>query len=232
MVSVEDPDINISKVLGYMRYINLEHRRDRKQHIEEQLKAFYPKAEPRRLDAIRDTYGHLGCALSHVKLIDEALADESKPEYVCVFEDDALFINPSKTLQNLKRVIKQEYPWDVILLGCAARKSTPIDTNVHRVSSASATHAFIVRRSFLPVLRKCFTESADMLRRRVNEQKACIDQHWKTLMDKYTFLTFVPMDVKQLPNQSDISNGFTDYTMIMKQARLTNPGGLRVHPVL
>lgn len=215
---------DVDRVLGYMRYINLDSRTDRKTHIEKSLRRFYPKAKPLRLPAIRRENGALGCTLSHLKVFDEALSDPFMPEYVCVFEDDAMFTDPSATMGNLRNCLSKNYHWDVILLGCSFRESKPVDPDIpeiHRVSKAHAAHAYIVRRSFLPVIRDCFRESARMIEQTDAKMggRWAHDQNWIKLMNDHVFLTFVPILVTQLPNHSDIVKSHTDYSHMMTARR-------------
>ena len=52
-------------------YINLEKRKDRKIHIEEELKDF---KSVERIEAVdtSDTSGYFGCVLSHIKALETA----------------------------------------------------------------------------------------------------------------------------------------------------------------
>lgn len=215
------PRVSISDVLAYIRYINLEHRKDRKAHIEEELRKLHPDCKPLRLNAIRasrlhvtreDHRGHLGCTMSHMKVFEEAM--KTNHDYVCVFEDDAIFTHPKSTLKKLEHVVNT-HDWDVILLGCAGQESTPVDEHCERLLYAYNAHAYIVKRKFLPILRDCFARSKEMLSKGIRPRlerpleggvqiPACHDQYWQTLMKDHIFLALLPVEVKQLPSFSDI----------------------------
>jgi GR25 family glycosyltransferase involved in LPS biosynthesis len=52
-------------------YINLEHRTDRKELVEKELENIGIKAE--RFNAIKMENGAVGCSMSHLKLLQDAL---------------------------------------------------------------------------------------------------------------------------------------------------------------
>ena len=51
-------------------YINLEHRKDRKEHVEEQLSKVGINAN--RFNAIKMENGAIGCSMSHLKILQDA----------------------------------------------------------------------------------------------------------------------------------------------------------------
>ena len=71
-------------------YINLEHRTDRKEHVELQLKTLGIEAS--RFDAIKMENGAIGCSLSHLKLLEQAL--ENQYDHILIMEDDITFLDP------------------------------------------------------------------------------------------------------------------------------------------
>jgi hypothetical protein len=72
-------------------YINLSHRNDRKELIEKELqKLEIPQEKIFRFDAIKDSYGALGCAKSHFELVKNFL--ESNDEIWSIMEDDITFL--------------------------------------------------------------------------------------------------------------------------------------------
>ena len=71
-------------------YINLEHRTDRKQHVETQLITIGIPAK--RFNAIKMENGAIGCSMSHLKILTEAL--NNNLDHVLIIEDDITFLNP------------------------------------------------------------------------------------------------------------------------------------------
>ena len=80
-------------------YINLAEREDRKQNAIEQLSKL--GIVPNRMGAIKTEIGIVGCALSHLRCIQEAKI--KRYPYVCIFEDDIIIKN--ETLDLLKNMM-------------------------------------------------------------------------------------------------------------------------------
>ena len=64
-------------------YINLDHREDLKENVENQLKSINVTGE--RFSAIKTKAGCVGCTMSHIKCLE--LAIERKYEYVFICMD-------------------------------------------------------------------------------------------------------------------------------------------------
>jgi GR25 family glycosyltransferase involved in LPS biosynthesis len=61
-------DVNgLFEIKGF--YINLDHRKDRKHHIENQLKQLQMTGNITRFNAIKNANGRIGCSLSHLKCL-------------------------------------------------------------------------------------------------------------------------------------------------------------------
>ena len=71
-------------------YINLDHRTDRKEHIEKQLAKVGIRAE--RFNAIRMHNGAVGCSMSHLKILQDAHVQ--RLSHVLIMEDDITFLQP------------------------------------------------------------------------------------------------------------------------------------------
>ena len=71
-------------------YINLEHRTDRKEHVENQLKLIGLKGQ--RFNAIKMENGAVGCSMSHLKLLQQAL--KLGLDHIFIVEDDIEFLDP------------------------------------------------------------------------------------------------------------------------------------------
>jgi glycosyl transferase, family 25 len=84
----DDVDINgLFEIKGF--YINLDHRTDRKMHMENQLEQIRMAGNITRFNAIKNANGRIGCSLSHLKCIQ--LAKEANWESVMILEDDILW---------------------------------------------------------------------------------------------------------------------------------------------
>ena len=81
-----------SNYIDKIYYINLKHRKDRKEHIENQIKKFIdPKLSiTTRFNAIANKNGCIGCSESHLAVIEECI--QNNYNNVLIFEDDFEFI--------------------------------------------------------------------------------------------------------------------------------------------
>ena len=71
-------------------YINLEHRTDRKEHIENEIKKIDPNLKKTtRIEAIKHKQGGIGCGMSHIKVLEDAI--EKNYHNIIVLEDDFKF---------------------------------------------------------------------------------------------------------------------------------------------
>ncbi len=83
---------NINSVIDITNiyYINLDRRTDRKYHIENQLKIL--NWNGKRFPAIQNSFGALGCSLSHLALLK--YARENQLSHILIMEDDVNFFKP------------------------------------------------------------------------------------------------------------------------------------------
>ena len=98
-------------------YINLKHREDRKEQIENELeKMNVNKNKIIRIDAVRNKLnGHIGCCKSHIKALE--YAKELGLNNVVIFEDDFVFTKDKKHVDSmLTYFLKNFKEWDVIML--------------------------------------------------------------------------------------------------------------------
>ena len=225
------PDAEVARLFACTRYINLDRRTDRRKHIEDQLRSLELSGcmiQPARFSAVKHSSkkGNVGCALSHLEVLNEALAQSPIPEHLCVFEDDAVFHDADRTIRALQRVHRNHPDWDVILLGGNnAEPFEHVDRDCVQVKNCCCAHAYIVKRSFLPVLRANFAQACDKLvqaatnnypRGHPHFHEFAIDMYWRKLQKQHKFLLLQPMLVSQLPSYSDIGNEFKDYDSLRK----------------
>ena len=86
-------------LLDTIFYINLEKRKDRLAHVQEELAKLGIPGE--RVCAIETADGAIGCTLSHIKCLE--LAKQRHYPFVFVCEDDIQFTNPQVFLENLHK---------------------------------------------------------------------------------------------------------------------------------
>jgi glycosyl transferase family 25 len=128
-------------------YINLEHRVDRKIHIESELKNMGINAS--RFNAIKMENGAIGCSMSHLKLLQMAITN--KWDHILIMEDDITFLNPELFKTQFKKFMELHgNNWDVILL--AGNNMPPyenIDETCIKVTRCQTTTGYLVNGHFI-----------------------------------------------------------------------------------
>ena len=74
--------------LNKIYYINLFERTDRLFFCERQLNSIQQPSE--RIDAVKHKNGRIGCALSHIKIL-EKIYEEKEKGFFLILEDDFFF---------------------------------------------------------------------------------------------------------------------------------------------
>ena len=203
--------MNTCGILNNAYYINLEKRKERKEHIQKELKKIGVN-DPVRIDAIEDNLGIIGCLKSHIKTVETFLLDtEDTEKIVAIFEDDVVFKQPEITINCIDQ-IKDDSEWDVCLIGgmndgeYSKYKNLP----AVKVTRCMSCAAYIVKRSYIPTLLgfwKNFLKDAEELVKTANGllrlDLISLDMAWFSLQRKDTFILLTPLCVTQLEVYSD-----------------------------
>jgi GR25 family glycosyltransferase involved in LPS biosynthesis len=189
-------------------YINLSHREDRMRHIET-LKQTYPFfRNVKRMNAIKNVRGDIGCSQSHIKALS-LQADED--EYFIIMEDDFCILN----VENFKLFvtefnnIKDDQTWDVLTL-------TPRGDTVKRgkyfnyIQNNQTATCYIVRSRFKDILLTNFKNGYLQLIQNKDKKLYSLDQHWKVLQQN-NFIYFNRIFGGQLESYSDIEKRNVNY---------------------
>jgi GR25 family glycosyltransferase involved in LPS biosynthesis len=197
-------------------YINLEHRKDRLEHVRLELVKLGIEGE--RINAVSASNGAIGCTLSHIRCLEEA--KKRNYQYVFICEDDITFTNSELLLKNLKKFYEEDNMlWDMIIIG--GNNVPPyqkINDNCVRVFYCQTTTGYIIRNSYYDTLLKNFKESANLLMRNPTEEgkkKYALDIYWKRLQIQDFWYMITPPTVTQYENYSDIEKRNTDYKHLM-----------------
>lgn len=186
-------------------YINLDHRTDRKEYIENELKRQGISTFERVQAVYIPQFGALGCTESHIKTLEKFLNE--KEEHCMVLEDDFYF-----TRNFSSEFSFPEFEWDVIMLSGRVLKT--IDTensNFKKVLDAQTTSGYIVHRNFVPVLLENFKNGRELLLKFRIPDKYAIDMYWKNLQNESKWFVCEPKFGVQAPNYSDIEGSFVYY---------------------
>jgi GR25 family glycosyltransferase involved in LPS biosynthesis len=207
------PELN---VFNHVIYINLEHRVDRKEHVEEQLLSIGIKV-PTRFNAIKLQNGALGCSMSHLKCLQRA--KDNKWPQVLICEDDIHFLNPILFLTQLKSFLRlnKQNAWDVLLL--AGNNMLPYEKNGMnsiKVHHCLTTTGYIVQEHYYDTLIQNYKEGIQKLMREPDNKKMyAIDKYWIKLQETDKWFLITPLSVVQMEDYSDIEGKNTDFRKYM-----------------
>jgi len=204
-------------------YINLEHRKDRKDRIEKELSIF-PKEKVQRFNAIYEPErGHFGCSKSHIEVLKLAIKNNWK-NYLVV-EDDMEFTNFKEGYKILENLVDNTY--DVIILGGT---SLSYDVKSYRLYNCCCTTAYIVSNHYYSKLLKNFEEGAILLDKKYSQADLyAIDQYWHILQCIDNWYCIFPVLCKQISDYSDIDKKNIDKELLNYTNILTlNPKYLTI----
>jgi len=195
-------------------YINLEHRKDRKLHVETQLSILGIKAE--RFNAIKMENGAIGCSMSHLKILENALTNNL--DHVLIVEDDILFLDPELFKNQFNKFIElHKNNWDVILF--AGNNMPPyekIDDTCIKVKRCQTTTGYLVNGHYIKILMQNVKMGLTNLIHKPNEHtKYAIDKFWFILQNIGKWYLITPPSVIQKEDYSDIEKKITNYSKLM-----------------
>ena len=194
-------------------YINLDSRPDRKIHVENQLQSIGITAQ--RFNAIRLTNGAVGCSMSHLKILENAKANNL--EHVLIVEDDVLFTNPNKFVEQFNKFLSKNIAFDVALI--AGNNIPPyqmIDDSCIKVSKCQTTTGYLVLNHYYDTLINNYKEGISRLIREPDKHiNFAIDKWWFNLQGIHNWYLITPLTVTQREDYSDIEKRSTNYSHLM-----------------
>jgi GR25 family glycosyltransferase involved in LPS biosynthesis len=148
--------------------------------------------------------GHVGCVLSHVKILKKA--KEENLNNVLVFEDDVVFCDD---LQEKFNIFVKQLPedWDMIYFG-GNHNNIPLEMvseNIGHAKKTYTTHAYAIKDTIydfaIKVLSKVQYE---------------VDVNYSLLQQSFNCYVFRPHLAWQRDGYSDILNKNVDYSFLKK----------------
>ena len=196
-------------------YINLEHRTDRKEHVENELNNIGIKAT--RFNAIKMTNGAIGCSMSHLKLLEDA--KKNKLDHILIVEDDITFLDPSLFKTQINKFFElHNNNWDVILF--AGNNMPPfeiIDDTCVKVSRCQTTTGYLVNGHYINVLISNIKMGlTHLINSPAEAVKYAIDKFWFVLQKNSKWYLITPLTVVQREDYSDIEKRVTNYQELMQ----------------
>lgn len=188
-------------------YINLDHRIDRKLEIENEFLKLGIK-NFNRFSAIKNSFGALGCALSHKSVLEYSLIMNAT-SVIC--EDDAMFLIDRETLEGLISDFYRDSRLDVLCLAYNEFNKIRVGRKFYVSSDIQTCSCYLVKRYVLHDFCKVAEQSILGLSSGKPEENFAIDMAWKILQQKYFFSLPVVRAVQQRPSYSDIRNQEVSY---------------------
>jgi glycosyl transferase, family 25 len=191
-------------------YINLEHRQDRKNEIENELQkvGFY---NYQRFNAIKNEKGYLGCSESHLECLK--LARANNYPNVLILEDDFEFIIDKNEFQFiLNHLLTVDYDVFILSYNTYEKNITKTDDQyLKRIKETQTASGYIVNRKYYDKLISNFEEGLRLLRETDIYSKYAVDQYWKPLQSQDKWYCYKKRIGKQRDSYSDIEKGMVSY---------------------
>lgn len=201
---------NISRIF----YINLKHRTDRKDEIENELKKM-ELTNYERFDAYQvDWFGLIGCGFSHQGVLK--LAKERNYENVLILEDDFQFLVSKEELEeNLRSFFSLNIDYEVCMLSYNLiekdNESLPQYEILHKIKDAQTASGYLVHKSMYDPLIELLEWAMHELHNTQQHWIYANDIVWKKFQKSGKWYCFKTRIGKQRPSYSDNGKNFTDY---------------------
>jgi glycosyl transferase family 25 len=196
-------------------YINLDHRTDRRTHVEGEMQKIGIMAQ--RFNAIKMKNGAIGCSMSHLKILEEA--HKNNLEHVLIVEDDITFLDPEKFKKQINKFFELHgNQWDVVLFaGNNIPPYNQVDDTCIQVAHCQTTTGYLVNGHYIQTLAANVRAGLTHLLNSPDEKiNFAIDRYWFHLQanDRWFFIT--PPTVIQREDYSDIEHRVTNYQELMQ----------------
>jgi len=134
--------------------INLDSRPDRWEESKQEFKKLGIDNDVERISAANIQPGIIGCTKSHYECIK--LAKNRNYNNVLILEDDVRFVSDTMDILNasLTQISNRDIKFDILYLGANLRGTDNrlIDTNLASITSAKATHAYIINSAVYDII--------------------------------------------------------------------------------
>jgi GR25 family glycosyltransferase involved in LPS biosynthesis len=196
-------------------YINLEHRKDRLEHINNVL--LNTNIDKNKINRISGIYnsnlGHLGCAKSHLLVLETFLKTPDNIKNCIILEDDFIFTQSQDIITNLLNEFYNNIQnYDILMLSCNIQRESPTEYPfITKVLDGQTTSGYIVTKNFAPRLIINFKESIQNLENNGKKNIFSIDIYMKRLQPSSNWYCLKPKIGQQIPSFSDIEQRFTSY---------------------
>jgi GR25 family glycosyltransferase involved in LPS biosynthesis len=197
-------------------YINLDHRKDRFNHINQELKK--TNIDSNKINKISGIYlpsfGIMGCAKSHTLALETFLKSPETNQTCIIFEDDFIFNHEQDVINNLiNNVFNKAKDFDVLMLASNTLNEQPTEYPfLTKIIDAQTLSGYAVSRKFAPILLNNYKESIKLLEPYGKPfHPFCFDIYIKRLQPFVKWYCLNPKIGQQMGSYSDIENKYVNY---------------------
>jgi len=181
-------------------YINLDKRPDRNSKMIESILPKFGNHSVHRFNAIENENGAIGCYLSHISILKEAI--QLNVKNILILEDDIAWNRYEENYEKLKEWVTR--PYDVIMLG-----GTAVQREGDKVISANCSHGYLVNNHYLKILLDRFEQGLSfLLTDHSSHTVTALDQYWKPIQNRDNWLILQPCMLYQVADYSNIDNQY------------------------
>lgn len=191
-------------------YINLDHRTDRRERIEQEFVKI-GVINANRFAAHKHQRGAIGCAMSHRDVLSSYVVEQHRLLMVC--EDDLEFTVDRERLDHLIEHFYQDNRMDVLCLAYNRRNGIQVDPNFLISSSTRTTACYLVKPRAIKSIEACARMSIDLLEQGLPDKVAAIDVVWEKSQNDFIFALSYPRAAIQSSSYSDILGHEVDYKL-------------------
>lgn len=190
-------------------YINCEHRKDRRESIEN----FLSQLNSDKVQRIEGVYipenGSLGCVRSHLLILDDVI--KNGYNNFLVFEDDFIPYDIN-IIDSVNKLFEENVDFDVVMLSCNLKKSVETKYDfLNKVIDGQTSSGYISNINFVDRLKNSFIESESKLEEGLHPDDCALDQNWKKLQETSNWYSFNPLLGRQMDGWSDIEKRDVNY---------------------
>jgi glycosyl transferase family 25 len=196
-------------------YINLEHRKDRYIHINNELSK--TNIDPNKINRINANYniskGCLGWSKSHILALEAFINTTDEIQNCIIFEDDFVFTEKQDDINNLINLFFENVKtFDVLMLSSNTLNETKtILPFITKINDAQTLSGYCVSKKFAHILLDNYKSGVVKLETIGTNHLYCVDMYMKILQPQSLWFCLNPKIGKQIMSYSDNENMVVSY---------------------
>jgi len=197
-------------------YINLDHRTDRLENINNELnKTNIDKNKINRIAGVYNKeYGFIGCSQSHYNALSKFIESDINNKNCLILEDDFEFTVNQDEIDKMLNYVFNNIHFDILMLSSNTFESkNTTHSYIDKILNAQTASGYIVNRRFAKILLNNYQEGLTLLNKSKNPPDHAIDIYWKKLQPIFNWYCLNPKIGKQMENYSDIEKKKVNYKL-------------------